>query len=162
MSEVTHFWTVSPYYHAGSESVLPTHGSPMMLVWWPTSSSEGVTVCDDKQWRTKQILFTSLFLALFQNLMSCLAAYCLHGQLFSVTADWNGTLVEWFLTLFRNSQHTYMSPHHLEFVFALNPLKCILHIVAVRWNVPVSPFFFICLFYFFHKSLHLSEGFANI
>lgn len=64
--------TVSLYYHAGSKSVLPTHGSPMMPTWWPTSSSEGVTVCDDKQWRTKQILFTSLFLTLFQNLMSCL------------------------------------------------------------------------------------------
>lgn len=48
VSEVTHFWTVSPYDHAGGESVLPTHGSPMMPVWWPTSSSEGVTVCDDK------------------------------------------------------------------------------------------------------------------
>lgn len=96
MSEVTHFWTVSPYYHAGSKSVLPTHGSPMMSVWWPTSSSEGVTVCDDKQWRTKQILFTSLFLALFQNLMSYLSAYTGSCFLWQQT----GTSAEWVLTLF--------------------------------------------------------------
>lgn len=89
---MTHFWTVSPYSHAGSKSVLPTHGSPMMSVWWPTSSSEGVTVCDDKQWNSGKtnLIYISLSSSFPKpNELSI----CLHRQLLSVTAD------SWVLTL---------------------------------------------------------------
>lgn len=58
MCKVTHF--VSPYHVGGNWTILPTPGSPMMPWRWPTSFSEGVTFCDEKQNKT-YLHFSFLF-----------------------------------------------------------------------------------------------------